>query len=84
LSEELPPPPPPAQLQPQVALPLIDSAQAGLHLLLQGQAPVPARRSDGFVADWCAMPPAITQLGPAAPQPVVVQGGSAPAAGAPS
>jgi Asp/Glu/hydantoin racemase len=39
-------------LQPHVSLPLIDSAQAGLRVLLQGQAPKPQRPDNGFHAQW--------------------------------
>ncbi len=39
-------------LQPHVSLPLIDSAQAGLRVLLQGQAPKPQRQDNGFHAQW--------------------------------
>ena len=39
-------------LQPHVSLPLIDSAQAGLRVLLQGQAPIAQRPDNGFHAQW--------------------------------
>jgi ribonuclease P protein component len=39
-------------LQPHVSLPLIDSAQAGLRVLLQGQAPPALRQDNGFHAQW--------------------------------
>ncbi len=39
-------------LQPHVSLPLIDSAQAGLRVLLQGQAPTAQRPDNGFHAQW--------------------------------
>jgi Asp/Glu/hydantoin racemase len=40
------------QLQGRVSLPLIDSAQAGLRVLLAGQAPAPQRSDNGFHAQW--------------------------------
>jgi allantoin racemase len=52
------------RLQDEVDLPLIDSAQAGLQVLLEGRAPPPQRRDDGFVAEWTAMPAAMARLGP--------------------
>jgi allantoin racemase len=51
-------------LQPQVGLPLIDSVQAGLKLLLERQAPPPQRSSNGFVADWSAVTPQLARLSP--------------------
>ncbi len=39
-------------LQPHLQLPLIDSAQAGLRVLLQGRAPRPQRQDNGFYAQW--------------------------------
>ncbi len=48
-------------LQGRCALPLIDSAQAGLEVLLQNQAPAPRRTVDGFYAQWSNMPKAFTQ-----------------------
>jgi Asp/Glu/hydantoin racemase len=39
-------------LQPHVSLPLIDSAQAGLRVLLQGQSPPALRQDNGFHAQW--------------------------------
>lgn len=50
------------RLQPQVPLPLIDSARAGLEVLLQGIAPAPMRTCDGFVADWSDVAPAMQRL----------------------
>ena len=52
-------------LQAQVDLPLIDSAVAGLKVLLERAAPSPQRSTDGFVADWSAVTPAMARLGPA-------------------
>ena len=49
-------------LQPQVDLPLIDSVQAGLKVLLESGAPAPQRRADGFVADWSAVTPQMARL----------------------
>jgi allantoin racemase len=40
------------QLEAYCPVPLIDSAEAGLSVLLQGLAPAPTRARDGFVADW--------------------------------
>jgi Asp/Glu/hydantoin racemase len=40
------------QLQGRVSLPLIDSAQAGLRVLLAGQAPAAQRSDNGFHAQW--------------------------------
>jgi Asp/Glu/hydantoin racemase len=39
-------------LQDRVDLPLIDSAQAGLSVLLKGLAPPPRRTTNGFYAQW--------------------------------
>jgi allantoin racemase len=39
-------------LQASAALPLIDSALAGLRVLLEGKAPVPERSVNGFDAQW--------------------------------
>jgi allantoin racemase len=50
-------------LQAQAALPLIDSAQAGLKVLLERSAPPPQRRKHGFVADWSAVTPEMNRLG---------------------
>jgi len=52
-------------LQAQVDLPLIDSAHAGLKVLLEQRAPPPQRAIDGFVADWSAVTPPMVRLGPA-------------------
>jgi allantoin racemase len=52
-----------ARLQAEVPLPLIDSAQAGLAVLLEGLAPAPQRADDGFVADWSDGVPALQGLG---------------------
>lgn len=54
------------RLQPNLELPLIDSVQAGLTLWLHGQAPAPLRSTDGFVAEWSGVSPALARLGPAA------------------
>jgi allantoin racemase len=48
-------------LQEISALPLIDSAQAGLEVLLQNQAPAPNKTTDGFYAQWSNMPKAFAQ-----------------------
>ncbi|MBL0727617.1 aspartate/glutamate racemase family protein [Piscinibacter sp. HJYY11] len=51
------------RLQPEVALPLIDSAQAGLKVLLERSAPPPQRATDGFFAEWSAVSPSMARLG---------------------
>lgn len=43
------------------ALPLIDSAVAGLEVMLQGQGPSAQAPSDGFFAQWHEMPQAFVQ-----------------------
>lgn len=43
-------------------VPLIDSAQAGLQVLLQGQAPAAAHSSPGFYAQWSGMAPAFMKM----------------------
>jgi allantoin racemase len=43
-------------LQDKVQLPLIDSALAGLTVVLKGMAPPPQRQQDGFFATWSGMP----------------------------
>ncbi len=43
-------------LQDKVPLPLIDSALAGLEVMLQQLAPAPTRTADGFFASWQNMP----------------------------
>lgn len=50
------------RLQPDLPLPLIDSARAGLEVLLRGLAPAPLRTSDGFVADWSDVAPEMQRL----------------------
>jgi allantoin racemase len=55
-------------LQDGLPLPLIDSARAGLQLLLERRAPAALRSTDGFHADWSAAPPEMVRLAsPAAP-----------------
>jgi Asp/Glu/hydantoin racemase len=49
-------------LQAQVDLPLVDSAHAGLKVLLERSAPPPQRATDGFVADWSAVTPQLARL----------------------
>lgn len=51
-------------LQAQAALPLIDSVEAGLQALLARCTPPPQRTTDGFVADWGAVPLPMVRLGP--------------------
>jgi allantoin racemase len=43
-------------LQDRCALPLIDSAQAGLEVLLQNRVPEAKKTTDGFVTSWKSMP----------------------------
>lgn len=43
-------------------LPLIDSAVAGLEVMLQGQAPAPAVMGDGFFAQWHGMAEAFARV----------------------
>jgi Asp/Glu/hydantoin racemase len=43
-------------------VPLIDSAEAGLKVLLDGLAPAPTRKRDGFVADWQQLPVPMLRL----------------------
>ncbi len=49
-------------LRAQCSVPLIDSAEAGLQVLLQGLAPPAPHAGDGFFAQWRDMAPAIMQL----------------------
>lgn len=46
-------------LRSRCPLPLIDSAEAGLQVMLQGLAPPPPHAGDGFFAQWRDMAPAI-------------------------
>lgn len=48
-------------LQPLLALDLIDSAQAGLEVMLRNLAPAPPHRQDGFHAPWQGLHPALSQ-----------------------
>jgi allantoin racemase len=48
------------KLQAHCALPLIDSASAGLEVLLQSQGPATIKNADGFYAKWNNMPQAFT------------------------
>lgn len=50
------------QLETNCPVPLIDSAEAGLSVLLQGLAPAPTRGRDGFVADWQRLPDSMVRL----------------------
>ncbi len=54
------------RLQSLVALPLIDSAQAGLDVLLGGLAPSASGRANGFFAQWHNMSASFTKLPPRA------------------
>lgn len=56
-----------ARLQPRHALPLIDSVQAGLEVLLDDKGPAASRSTDGFHAAWSHMPKAFLHIG--APDP---------------
>ena len=51
-----------AQIQSMVDLPIIDSATAGLEVLLNEQAPKAALSNNGTFASWTAMPKAIQNL----------------------
>ena len=51
-----------AQIQSMVDLPIIDSASAGLEVLLSRQAPKGTESSNGTYAAWTAMPSAIESL----------------------
>ncbi len=51
-----------ARLQAASPLPLIDSAQAGFEVLLEGLAPPPARADEGFHAQWQHMAPSLHQV----------------------
>ncbi|MDI9333039.1 MAG: aspartate/glutamate racemase family protein [Cytophagales bacterium] len=50
-------------LQARVELPLIDSALAGLKIMLSGMAPPPVRQEDGFYATWNNLPKSLSKLG---------------------
>jgi hypothetical protein len=49
-------------LRAQCPLPLIDSAVAGLVVMLQGQAPAATRSDDGFYAAWQGMDDAFMRM----------------------
>ena len=49
-------------LAPHCPLPLIDSATAGLEVLLQNQAPAALHTGDGFYAQWLGMPEPFTRV----------------------
>jgi len=49
-------------LRARCPLPLIDSAVAGLEVMLQGQAPAARATSDGFYAQWHGMAEAFTRI----------------------
>ena len=51
-----------AQIQSLVSLPIIDSATAGLQVLLHKQAPVTAVKDNSTFANWTGMPEAIQAL----------------------
>ena len=51
-----------ALIQPHVHLPLIDSAQAGLRVLIHGGMPQPSRSTNGFVARLEHLSPSILSL----------------------
>jgi signal recognition particle receptor subunit beta len=51
-----------ALLQDSTALPLIDSAHAGLEVLLQGQAPQATKAGNGFYAQWSSMSEGIMRM----------------------
>jgi len=49
-------------IQPHVELPLIDSVQAGLRVLIKGDSPQPIRKANGFVAQLNHLSPAMLRL----------------------
>lgn len=49
-------------LQPSLSVPLIDSAQAGLQVMVRGLAPASAHLQDGFHAQWQGLHPAFSHL----------------------
>ena len=51
-----------ALIQPHVHLPLIDSAQAGLRVLIHGRMPLPSRSTNGFVARLEHLSPSVLSL----------------------
>lgn len=53
-------------LQGGFEVPLIDSVQAGLKVLLEKRAQAPIRSEDGFYAHWTQVPPAFAHLNGAA------------------
>lgn len=54
-------------LQAAVSLPVIDSASAGLSVLLDGLAPAPTRSRDGFWAQWNHLPDSFSGIGSGSP-----------------
>ena len=51
-------------IQNLISLPIIDSATAGLEVLVNQQAPMPTRKGHGTYAVWTGMPESIECLGP--------------------
>ena len=49
-------------IQPHVELPLIDSVEAGLRVLIKGNSPQPIRSANGFVARLNHLSPAMSRL----------------------
>ncbi len=50
------------QIQNLISLPIIDSATAGLEVLMNKQAPTPIRKEHGFYAQWSGMPQSMSDL----------------------
>jgi Asp/Glu/hydantoin racemase len=50
------------QIQNLISLPIIDSATAGLEVLVNQQAPLPTRKGHGTYALWTEMPNSIESL----------------------
>lgn len=51
-----------SELRARCVPPLIDSAEAGLQVMLEGLAPTPAHADDGFFAPWRSMTPEIMNV----------------------
>ena len=52
------------QIQHMISLPIIDSATAGLEVLVRNQAPKPLRKEHGSYAQWTGMAPSIESIKP--------------------
>jgi Asp/Glu/hydantoin racemase len=51
-------------IQNLISLPIIDSATAGLEVLVNQQAPMPTRKGHGTYAQWMGMSESIERLSP--------------------